>query len=80
MSIFIKEKEHTTMSNARAYKARRQLKKMGFILKKSRIRNINMDNFGGFMILDGHIGHIVEGDRFQLDIDDVEDFIKELCV
>lgn len=59
----------------RENKARRKLNKSGYVLRKSRVRNTNIDNYGGYMIVDAFFNAIVSGERFNLDIDDVERFI-----
>jgi hypothetical protein len=60
---------------------RRQLKKSGYYLRKSRLRNkdnITIDDFGGYMILAFPWGGIVAGSRFSWELDDVADFVFEL--
>ena len=55
---------------------RRRLSTQGFMLRKSRARE-SIDNFGGYMILCGYNGHVVQGSRFELSLDDVEQFANE---
>lgn len=56
-------------------KARRQLIKQGFSLKKSRVQNCTANNQGGYMIVQN--GIIQAGERFDMTLDDVEDFAEE---
>ena len=72
-----KAKETTMEEKAKESKLRRILQKQGYYLKKSRIRNINADDLGGYMILDAYYGAIVRGSRYSLDLDDVEQFASE---
>ena len=50
------------------------LKKEGYQLKKSRVKNINADNLGGFMIVDANTNTIVAGSRYELNEMDVYNF------
>ena len=61
---------------AREDKLSAKLHEMGFILEKSHVRHTNQDDYGGYMIRDGFSGHTVEGERFQLDLDYVEQFVS----
>ena len=63
------------LEKSRENNLRKRLKKMGYMLKKSRARNIHLDNFGGYMICDGYTGCVIEGRWFHLTLNDVEDFI-----
>jgi len=54
---------------------RRKLKRRGYLMKKSR-GQMNIDNHGGFMIIDIHTNAVVDGNRFNLNLSDVEDFIR----
>ena len=67
------------MSNPTAKVAalRRLLAKQGYLLRKSRDRNIHADNLGGYMIVDAGGNYVVRGSRFELDLDDVELFANE---
>lgn len=66
------------MSNARENKLHRQLSnKFGYILRKSRRRTIDIDNFCEYQIIDAYTNTIVAGEKFNLSLDDVEQFIFE---
>jgi len=58
----------------RESRARRELQKDGFILRKSRIRNTNCDDYGGYRIVNAYTNGVEVGERFDLDLDDVEKF------
>lgn len=58
---------------------RRKLIANGYILHKSRICNPNFDNLGGYMICDLYTSGVCSGSRFELDLDDVADFVNERC-
>lgn len=52
------------------------LKKEGYLLRKSRIKNINLDNLGGYMIVDGYSNFVVAGSKFELNLEDVLRFLQ----
>jgi hypothetical protein len=61
-------------------KARRQ----GLSLRKSRVRNLHIDDQGGYMLLahdwngiSSHDGVVLAGARFDLELDDVERFLAD---
>jgi len=56
---------------------RRQAKRQGFILKKSRARKPNIDNRGGYMIVNAQSNYIEVGEKFDLTIDEVAKFLDE---
>lgn len=68
-------KETTRTEQAREQAPRCALNEEGFSLKKSHIRTPNLDDYGGYMIVDTN-NIIVAGERYNLDLDDVEDWIK----
>jgi hypothetical protein len=55
---------------------RRRLNKYGYRLQKSRIRNTNIDNFGGYRISDLRTCFIILGSRYEFSLKDVEEFIS----
>lgn len=60
---------------ARENKARKQLAKQGYSLKKSRARTYTADDYGGYMILQN--GTIQAGERFNMTLEDIEKFVAE---
>lgn len=67
---------------SRENKARRLLAKQGYSLHKSRVspiisNSLNVDNYGGYQIVDSSNNFIVAGEKFNLSIEDVEKFIAE---
>jgi len=58
-------------------KAKRDLNKIGLGLKKSRKKIFDYNNQGGYMIIDNKINAVVHGGRYELNLNDVLDFIKE---
>lgn len=64
-------------SEAREAALRRQAKKLGLALVKSRDRYIHADNKGGYRIINPWRNWIVAGEKFDLDLDDVEEFLNE---
>ncbi len=55
---------------------RRRIKKMGYIACKSRWRRDSADNHGGFQILNPLRNTIVAGVRFDLTLEDLEEFCR----
>lgn len=54
---------------------RRELNKAGYALHKSR-RAVSPDNLGGYMIVDLSGNYVVAGSRYELDLVDVENWLK----
>lgn len=69
--------ETNTDERAREARARRKARAQGLVLRKSRIRNRNVDNWGGYMLVDAQGNYVVRGERWNLDLDDVEKFLSE---
>ncbi len=55
---------------------RRQAKRLGLVLRKSRAKKINLDDLGGYRIVDLYGNYVVAGSRFELDIEDVAEFLN----
>jgi len=62
---------------SRENKLRYALKGQGYLLRKSRVRQIHGNNLGGYMIVDAYGGYVVRGSRFEYSLEDVEPFVKE---
>lgn len=58
---------------------RRKLAKEGYILKKSRVRNPNINDFGMYQIIDGMNNRIEAGEKFDLTLEEVEDYANFYC-
>ena len=56
---------------------RRALKKNGYILRKSRAKNWSIDNQLGYMIVDARTNLAIRGNRFDLTLDDVTEFVEQ---
>ena len=54
---------------------RKKLAKQGYALRKSRVKNINADNLGGYMILLAYCNGVIAGQRFSMSLDDVEQYV-----
>jgi hypothetical protein len=77
---FLFQKGDITMTNDernRAARLRRKLNKLGYTMKKTNCRRNSIDNFGGYAIIDIACNAIVRGSRFDLDLDDIDQFISE---
>jgi len=49
------------LENRREGRLRRQLHREGFVLRKSRVRNPHVHDWGGYMILDGSSNTVAAG-------------------
>ena len=56
---------------------RRRLRKYNFMLKKSRVRTPNINNQGGYMIVESYSNSCVVGPKYDLTLEDVNDFVVE---
>jgi hypothetical protein len=73
-----------TTNRAREQRLRRRAQRLGYVLRKSRTdgsvyqngiyQGENLDDRGGWLIADLNTNMVVAGERFDLDLDDVERF------
>ncbi len=61
----------------RENKLRREIKKTGYELRKSRVKTPNFDNMGRYQIIDVSTNAVIHGSRFELTLDDVEFWIDK---
>lgn len=52
------------------------LRRQGYLLRKSR-SGLNLNNQGGYMIVDAERNYIVAGQRFEMFLDDLKEWVKE---
>ena len=64
-------------SKNRENKVRRRLVSQGYALKKSRAINLTPDDQGGYQIIDLQFGSIEAGERFDLTLEEVEQFAAD---
>lgn len=64
--------------NSRKARLRRLLRKQGYRLSKSRVKNTHINNMGGYMIIDCWSNGAVRGVNHELNLDKVEEFIKQM--
>lgn len=57
---------------------RKRLERNGYALRKSRAKRIHADNLGGYMIINPNANCAVRGSRFELTLEDVNDFCEEV--
>ena len=66
----------STRDKNRDARLRRLANRHGLALRKSRLRGTpHADDFGGYRIIDPYRNAIVRGERFDLDLDDVEEYL-----
>ncbi len=68
----------TPAEKTRENKLRRQAKRLGLVIRKSRVREIHLDDHGEYQIADLYRNRLVHGQRFELDIDDVAEYLAEV--
>ncbi|MGI6225746.1 MAG: hypothetical protein ACOYJ1_05760 [Peptococcales bacterium] len=56
---------------------RRQADRLGWALRKSRAKKWSIDNQGGYMIIDPFTNSVVFGEKYDLDLKDVEKILNE---
>ena len=57
-------------------RVRRQAKRLGLEVKKSRAKRTHLDNYGGYMIVDIYRNNIVAGEKYDLMLDDVQQWLN----
>lgn len=65
-----------TKTNTIEQRLRRQAKRQGLGLKKSRVQNIHGNDLGGWMIFDVSHNYVEAGGNFDLSLDDVDEFLN----
>jgi hypothetical protein len=55
---------------------RRLAYRKGLALEKSQVRHPNRGDEGGYRLVDPYLGETVCGARFELDLDEVESFLR----
>lgn len=56
---------------------RRQAKRVGLFLRKSKAKKTNIDDWGGYMIINPLLNTIEAGQKFDLSLEGVEKFLNE---
>jgi len=67
------------MERRREARLRRLARSGGYSLHKSRA-GFSADNFGDYRVVDDNLNFIVAGERFDMTLDDVEEWLKPLTV
>jgi hypothetical protein len=60
---------------SRESRLRALARRRGLVVRKDRARSSNIDHYGGYMLVDEYTNFIVGGQRFDLTIDDLEDWL-----
>ncbi len=68
----------TPAEKTRENKLRRQAKRLGLAVTKSRVREFHVDDHGGYQIVDLYRNALVRGKRYELDLDDVAAYLAEV--
>jgi hypothetical protein len=56
---------------------RRWAKRMGLFLKKSRGKRLNINNRGGYVLVDLNTNTVMHGEKFDLDLEQVEKILEK---
>jgi hypothetical protein len=56
---------------------RRKAERLGPAIHKSRVKNLHVDDLGGYMIIEPRRNLCFWGTRFELNLDDVEEILRE---
>lgn len=56
---------------------RRMAERQGLTLKKSRARKWSIDNYQGYMIVNAFLNTIEAGQKFDLSLDEVAEYLEE---
>ena len=68
-----------TKQKTRENRVRRAAKRQGYIIRKSRspyVFPLNIDNHGGYMVINAFHNAIVAGIKYDMTLDDVEEFFE----
>ena len=60
-----------------ADQVRRRLKILGYRLVKSRVKKININNHGGYMIIEISSNTVISGSKYELTLEDVMRFLRD---
>jgi len=66
-----------TEDKVRENRYRRWAKRLGLYIKKDRAKRWSLDRQGGYMILELYRNLILAGERFNLSLDEVDEFLEE---
>jgi hypothetical protein len=69
--------EYMTSEKVREIRLRRWANRLGLFLHKSRARRWSVENYQGYMITDPNLNTIVQGQRYELDLVQVEQFLSD---
>ena len=61
----------------RENRARRQAERLGVIVKKSHGKLWNIDNQLGYMIVDGKLNAVLQGEKYNMTIEEVEEWLGD---
>jgi hypothetical protein len=65
------------MKTMNADQVRRRLKILGYRLVKSRVKKININNHGGYMIIEISSNTVISGSKYELTLEDVKRFLRD---
>jgi hypothetical protein len=65
------------MTKVRENACRRHARRLGLRLQKSRARLWSVDNQLGYMLSDADLNTVIAGGKFDLDLEDVEEWLAE---
>jgi hypothetical protein len=58
-------------------RVRRFAANKGYLVRKSRVRSIHLDNFGDYILINANTGFVAIGSRFDASLDDILAYLGE---
>ena len=65
------------MRTMNADQVRRRLKILGYRLVKSRVKKININNHGDYMIIEISSNTVISGSKYELTLEDLKRFLRD---
>ncbi len=62
---------------ARENLLRKRANRAGYSMHKSRVRNLHVNDHGGYMLADSQNNAVVLGGKYEASLDDIEEFLRE---
>jgi hypothetical protein len=66
------------IDKVRANPARRQAKRLGLVLERSRTKKIHADDLGEYRLVDSVTSKLLLGDHFDASLDEVESYLDKV--
>jgi hypothetical protein len=67
-----------TAEKVRENRLRRQAKRLGLRIQKSRARHLHFDDHGEYQLIEERTNTVVVGEKYDLSLDDVEEWLNDI--